>query len=651
MMGFWLGLWLGAWQVQCGWEKNTSASNSAILWVQVQAGASEVDSHPGEPEVELVDLEDGDVLDRHKQVRQSSSLIWQGSQPTFQSLYQWIFRFVIASVKGQNPKVARVMVQWGGQPMFCEPRWGGLKPLPSRPARPRLPGLWPFLDDEWQDLMQRLFQDLEPSTEPEPEGPQGPEPSPWGNQPPTNQSPSVWQKTPSDDLAFVDFEVNPLKVYVTQGIFIKWWLFVRGYLRQIHRVQFPKMEGFWKETLQEISNLQFEPIWLHQQLWRRALLGKHVYFALKPGPFTIDNYQMDVQVETTTSFGASTRLTVTGPTLNIQVLPLPPLPKPAHNEPIVGSFELEWQTPTSLKVKVGEPFELILKVSGWGNAKLLAWPENVWPDAIQVLNQQHTGRFFENGTSVKDFHWYLKVKDPAPPEKIQIPSLTWAFWNEKIQEYEYKITPPVEIEVLPSAELGSQSQHNIPVDQLNVWVSPQWRAFWDRWGYKGYGLGSWFWWVAGFVNVAGWGYVLANIRRLVGRGWRVQRVWMAFRQELQKKPEDPKNWAQTALLFFEKWLPLLSQFQGRGSDFDSLWAGLPPGFRLKWGARLRSWYDQLERWAWSQQPPKPSEWERAQKEFIQMVDQCVEDWISGLPKGFWGQRWIVSWKRSLSGGS
>ena len=224
-----------------------------------------------------------------------------------------------------------------------------------------------------------------------------------------------------DKSFFVHLDINKTKAFVGEMLDAKWYIYTLGQIRRLERVQFPKLKGFWKEEIESAPHLRFKPAKVNGLPYQRALLAAHRIFPLKTGEATVDSYQVKAEVLLSRKnsqsplgnfFAKSYSLSRRSEALEIEVLPLPPLPPGSPFVEGVGSFEMSASV-KSTQVAPNEPFAFKVRFSGKGNAKRIKAPPLNLPPQLKLYNQSSQAKFLKNGTSYKEFEFLLIPREPS----------------------------------------------------------------------------------------------------------------------------------------------------------------------------------------------------------------------------------------------
>ncbi|MFL5248370.1 MAG: BatD family protein, partial [Myxococcales bacterium] len=254
------------------------------------------------------------------------------------------------------------------------------------------------------------------------------------------------------------------KPYIGQQVTYSLYLLARASVSGIDKLQVPKFDGFWSETLEEPQQLVAEARIVEGVPYRSFLLRKRALFPLRAGRLEIDPAEVDVL----TGFGMLfSRASVhrASQTIVIDVQPLPTAGRPAGFD--VGNVG-SWTLGTSvdpLTVSVGQPVTFKLVAQGRGNVRDLRLPR---------LGQVPGLRAYDATTSDKEtveqgqLSGTRTVEQLLVPERtgdLTIPSLSMDIFDPAQKAYRTVRTEPVRL-LVHAAEPGTAASVALPAQNL-----------------------------------------------------------------------------------------------------------------------------------------------------------------------------------------
>lgn len=274
-----------------------------------------------------------------------------------------------------------------------------------------------------------------------------------------------------NDAFFINLETNKKEVFEGEQITASWYLYTRGQVQDIDTLKYPSLDGFWKEDIEVATRLNFEQEVINDVPYRRALLVSYALFPIKPGEALIDPYKAKCSVLMpfgglgNFGFGRPYTFTKSSKPQKIKVLPLPTEGKPAQFSGGVGDFNVRASVENQDKLQAHQPFTLLVRVEGRGNAKLIELPPLNFPPELEVYDTTKETKFFKDGTSYRNFQVLLI---PRKDGEITIPAITFASFNPELKIYVTQETDPIVLKIKPGEAPKSE-----PVIQGKLAKSPE----------------------------------------------------------------------------------------------------------------------------------------------------------------------------------
>lgn len=273
----------------------------------------------------------------------------------------------------------------------------------------------------------------------------------------------------ANEAFFIHLDIDKTEVYVGEQITVSWYLYTRGQIVGLDRLKFPDLKGFWKETIEEVPSLNFTPEVLNGVMYRKALLASHALFPIREGVAEIDEYKVRATVQLPNQvfggFAYSEPYSYQRSSDRVEVIvkEVPREGQPKNFSGAVGFFEVQASV-ADKQVPINQPFALKLMFEGQGNAKLMDLPEVAWPEGIEYFDKKSEARFFKNGRSLREFEILLI---PRKNGVIEIPPITFSFFDPLEKRYYEKQTIPIKVEVIGEAQAlvdqdQSESQSDSP---------------------------------------------------------------------------------------------------------------------------------------------------------------------------------------------
>src|SRR5690606_24688742 len=93
---------------------------------------------------------------------------------------------------------------------------------------------------------------------------------------------------------FIGVQTDKDAVYVGEKLVVTYYLYTNGQVTDIDTLNYPVLDGFWKEDIEVATHLNFEPVDVNGDVYNRALLASYALFPLHDGILEMDTYQAKV---------------------------------------------------------------------------------------------------------------------------------------------------------------------------------------------------------------------------------------------------------------------------------------------------------------------------------------------------------------------
>lgn len=175
---------------------------------------------------------------------------------------------------------------------------------------------------------------------------------------------------------------------------------------------------------------------------------KVAYFPLNAGRFALKQSRVIVDVRQGFLYAPETR-EMRSNSARLVVLPLPERNRPATFRGAVGRYEMEANV-EPLTVAAGEPVQIRLVISGIGNIKAVApprLPQILGAEAFAPTEESVTEVDGETVGGTKTFNYVLI---PERQGTLEIPAITFTYFDPVARGYRDARADPVQVRVLPS---------------------------------------------------------------------------------------------------------------------------------------------------------------------------------------------------------
>jgi hypothetical protein len=242
-------------------------------------------------------------------------------------------------------------------------------------------------------------------------------------------------KDPNDAPVSADNElhlvadISKTNPYINEPITVVYKLYFSNNIgiTNSQELEKPKYNDFWSQNI-DIKQLTVEQSTYNGENYRCVVLKKVILYPQKSGKLTIEPLALDLDLQLPTNrrniFGqfqvveGNKRVSAGAKTINVK--PLPEKGRPIDFSGGVGRLSFS-AIPSKTTLKHGESFDLILKVTGSGNLKLLNLPKPIVPAALEMYDPIRnekvstplsgmTGSISDKYTIIPDFKGNYPIK-------------------------------------------------------------------------------------------------------------------------------------------------------------------------------------------------------------------------------------------------
>lgn len=396
-----------------------------------------------------------------------------------------------------------------------------------------------------------------------------------------------------DEAFFIQVEVDKTEVYVGEQVVASFYLYTRAQITDIDTLNYPSLNGFWKEDIEVATRLGFQDEVINGIVYRKALLASYALFPIKTGVTKVDTYRAKCTVVSPTAFGFGqpTVITKQSPEVEIQVKSLPSNSTGVDYIGGVGNFKMSSVSDSS-SLSVNQPLTWKLKFHGQGNAKLIELPKVSLPEGLELYDTKVESSFNKNGQSRKEFELLVI---PRKPGNYELPPLSFALFNPDNASYYVVNSLPLALEVikgeddevLPSQPLAKNIENQ---DESSRVLFPEiiltnWQPSWVQ--------------MSSLQVVSIWsGGVLLSLFALLFYGYRElgekqkkKDLEAVLKNKFKKVNQhlDAGNWRRVGVEMMNTFYFLIGEIAGQGGaslEVEKMMEKVPPSVRRELGADL-----------------------------------------------------------------
>jgi len=268
-----------------------------------------------------------------------------------------------------------------------------------------------------------------------------------------------------EDL-FVTAEVSRREVFENQPVIVEYRIYTRVNVDSYSITRMPSTAGFWVEDLSESGSPQVERVTRDGVQYATAAVRKVALFPTGPGTRTIEPLSIEAQVRvrrqardlfqdffSESVFGRRVPVGLASEPIEINVLPLPDVGKPADFSGFVGRLAVSASLDTT-QVATNEAVSMRVRLDAEGNVSALPEPPIRFPTDFEVYPPEVSERIDRSGNNVSGSKTFEYVLIPRAPGRKTIPAIEVSYFDTSNRDYATAASEPLDIEVHGAVEEG-----------------------------------------------------------------------------------------------------------------------------------------------------------------------------------------------------
>lgn len=274
-------------------------------------------------------------------------------------------------------------------------------------------------------------------------------------------------KGASNGSVFLRMEVNKSSLYRGEYLIATLKLYTRADLEGLGEPKFPSFNGFWNQVVEDNDlRLNFVREKYNNKVYDAAVIRRYVLFPQQVGKLVVDPFELTASIVEHTApqsafdafFGgggtrARKRLASAPISINVKELPTG---APSSFNGAVGSFTVTASLSKN-KVRANDAVNLVVKVSGSGNVKLVEAPKVNFPADFDTFDPKVS----DNVKTTAAGSYGVKVFEysfiPRSQGKYTIPALEFSYFDTKTNRYKTVNTQSQTIDVAPDPTGGARN--------------------------------------------------------------------------------------------------------------------------------------------------------------------------------------------------
>lgn len=235
-------------------------------------------------------------------------------------------------------------------------------------------------------------------------------------------------------------------------------LYTRLAINNIGRVKLPSFNGFWTESI-DIGNYEIVQEKYQGKLYNTLVISRIVLIPQRSGRMVIDPSTVMIQrvIERTVNrplFGGVVQQRVRdyaeheikSSNLVLDVRELPAKDQPASFRGTVGQVSFDVQL-SSDQTEVGEPVELLVRIAGSGNLKLLDKPQIQLPPGLELFEPEVGGRVTVSMAGMSGNRTYKYLVIPRDTGNFTLQGIEFSYFNPETGGYVQVVAPALKLVV------------------------------------------------------------------------------------------------------------------------------------------------------------------------------------------------------------
>jgi hypothetical protein len=228
-------------------------------------------------------------------------------------------------------------------------------------------------------------------------------------------------------------------VYVGEQIITEYSLYNRLNINNVNFSEMPSFSGFWVEPIFDAQRLDFQQRSVKGKLYHVAVLKKSALFPMTSGKLRVNPMALSVSVVQAPRdffdfYGTTKSVQIESEPIYINVEPLPMNGKPEEFTGGVGNFTIKASLDRT-KSEGAEPINLIVKISGTGNVKLIEKPNIPSIAGVKILDPEIKDNITFTDDVVKGYKEFRYPLIPQIDGEYMIPPIKVAYFNPRDKKY------------------------------------------------------------------------------------------------------------------------------------------------------------------------------------------------------------------------
>lgn len=267
---------------------------------------------------------------------------------------------------------------------------------------------------------------------------------------------SAAQGQRSDPNLFVTVSLSKSKGYVGEQVLATYTLYNRYAALELTKFELPKLNGFWSEEI-DIG----ESGWSEQVVngigYRVAVLKKQLLFPQRSGKLRVEPMELTCIVNRS-FFNRGSNIDLKSSPVEFTAIPLPS-GAPADFGGAVGELELFVQADRT-SVKANEAIEIVVRVSGRSNLKLLDAPKLEFPGDFEAYDPKVVDKISLNASGMSGSREFQYTVIPRHDGHFDLGTVDFSYFDTRTNAYKSLASDPIVIDVAPGEGGPASNVHH-----------------------------------------------------------------------------------------------------------------------------------------------------------------------------------------------
>ena len=232
---------------------------------------------------------------------------------------------------------------------------------------------------------------------------------------------------------FAKISVSKSNVMKGEGLLASYKIYARNFNFGLDKYDFPTQKNFWTENIEIPTEIKPSQEVIEGVQYQVYTMKKELLFPQKSGELVLNPFELTARIQTSPfSNPLSKSIKSNSPRIVVNKLPANP---PASFVNQVGNYSMEVKL-TNDSVKVNEPIELSVTLSGKGNLKQLTEIPLYFDEQLEVYDPEVEVKLSVSEAGVKGSKTFNYLIIPRNPGIYELPSIAFSYFDLSTNSYQ-----------------------------------------------------------------------------------------------------------------------------------------------------------------------------------------------------------------------